>query len=53
VRKKEERVIRKPYKTLDSSQMCLKPLGRKDLLENISGVLSGSKNPKRVHLETI
>lgn len=53
VRKKAERVMRKPYKTLDSSQMSLKPLERKGLHENLSRVLSGSKNPKRVYLETI
>jgi len=51
--KKAKRGMRKPHKTLDLSQMHLKPLGRKDLREILSWVLSGSKNPKRVYLETI
>jgi hypothetical protein len=34
--------MQKLYKTLDSSLMCLKPLGRKGLLENLAGVLSGN-----------
>ena len=45
--------MQKLYKTLDSSLMCLKPLGRKGLLENLAGVLSGCKNPKLVYLETV
>jgi hypothetical protein len=45
--------MRKPYETLDSSQMRLKPLGRKGLHENLSRELCGSKNPNRVYLKTI
>ncbi len=53
VRKKAQRVIRKPYNTQDGGQMRFKPLIKKGLREDLSSVLSGSKNPNRVYLETI
>ncbi len=45
--------MRKPDKALDSSQMDRKPLGRKGLPENLKGMLSGGKNPKRVYPEIL
>jgi hypothetical protein len=53
VRNEGMRVMWKPYNTRTSVKISSKPLNIQGLCERGSAVLSGSKAPKRVYLETV